>query len=111
MPQASPMEARVVATRGRSRLTKIVLGVVVAAALGCGAVSTGLVHVPGLNSDATAPQNAAVTTDNPQQTDDGDHTIAGRLAVLTPDVIKSRHLNTGRSAGMVLIEVFSNGPS
>jgi len=55
-----------VAARGRSRLTKIVSGVVVAAALGFGAVSTGLVHVSGLNSDATAPQNAAVTTDNPQ---------------------------------------------
>jgi len=32
------------------------------------------------------------------------------VAVLTPDVINSRHLNTGRSAGIVLIEVFSNGP-
>jgi membrane-associated protease RseP (regulator of RpoE activity) len=110
MPQPAPLARPAPAAARSSRLTKVVLGVVVVAALAFGgAVATGLLHVPGFDSGTSAPQTSSTTQINPQQIDEGDHSIGARIATLTPDLAKS--LKSNRSSGVVINEVFGNGPS
>jgi membrane-associated protease RseP (regulator of RpoE activity) len=113
-PQRSPVGAS--ATAGRSRPTKLIFGALVIAALGFGAVATGLVHIPGFDSGAsapqpTSPQATSMTQTAPDQVDEGDHTIGVRFSTLTPDVIKARQINTGRSTGIYFRDVFANSPA
>src|SRR5262245_46281143 len=101
-PQPSPAPAPQPAARqapaagGSSRLAKVAFGVVIVAALGFGAVATGLVHVPGFDSGTSAPQATSMTQVNPQAVDEGDHTLAWRFGTLTPDIAKARQLTTSR---------------
>ena len=95
----------------RRRGTTLALGVLLVAALGLGAVATGLVHVPGFDSSTSAPPATSVTQSVPDQIDEGDHTVGVRWATLTPELAKARQLNTSRSAGVVFIDVFSGSPS
>src|SRR5438105_3874552 len=111
-PQPSPVARPAAVAGGSSRLAKIAAGVVIVAALAFGgAIATGLLHVPGFDSGASAPQTTSSTQINPQQIDEGDHTLGVRIATLTPDLAKARQLNTSRAAGVVLIDVFGNSPA
>jgi membrane-associated protease RseP (regulator of RpoE activity) len=111
-PQPSPVARPVPAAGGSSRLAKIVFGVVIVAALAFGgAVATGLLHVPGFDSGTSAPQTTSMTQVNPQAVDEGDHTLAWRFGTLTPDIAKARQLTTSRGAGVLITEIFANGPA
>jgi S1-C subfamily serine protease len=112
MPQPAPLARPAPAAAGSSRLSKVVLGVVVVAALAFGgAVATGLLHVPGFDSGTSAPQMTSATPVSPQQVDDGDRSTGVRISTLTQDLAKARQLNTSRNAGVVVTEVIVNSPA
>jgi S1-C subfamily serine protease len=95
------------ATGGRGRAILIVLAAAMVAALGFAAIATGLVQLPG--SGAVAPTPAASVTQNePQQADEGNHTVAGRFSTVTPDLVEQHKLS--RNSGVVIREAFGNGP-
>jgi S1-C subfamily serine protease len=106
--QPAPLARPAPSAAGSSPATKLIVSVIVVAALAVGAVATGLVHVPGFDSGRSTPQTTATTQINPQQIDEGGHSIGARIATLT-DPAKS--LNSTRSSGVVINEVFGNGPS
>jgi membrane-associated protease RseP (regulator of RpoE activity) len=110
MPQPAPLARPApAAAAGSSRVTKVLLGTIVVAALAFGAVATGFVHVPGLDSGTSAPQATTATRADPRQIDEGAHSIGARITTLTADLAKS--LNSTRSTGVIINEVFGNGPS
>lgn len=110
-PSPQPMRVGPSPAPRRSRLSSVILGAAVIAALGFGAIATGLVHIPGFDATTSPPQAAAVTETAPQQIDEGDHTIGIRLATLTADFAKGHQINTTRNSGVLFEEVFANSPA
>ena len=108
--QPSPAPQPALAPARQSRLTKFVAGAAIVGALAFGAVATGFVHIPGFDSGGSVPQVTSVTPINAEPSSEGDRTYAGRFATLTPEIAKARQLATTRSAGVLVIEAFSNGP-
>jgi len=51
-----------------------------------------------------------MTEQGPQQIDKGDHNVGIFFKTVTPDNIKALHLSTNRDAGVIIVEVLSNGP-
>jgi len=107
MPQRSPTPEAAPAA-GRSRTMMLVYGAVIVAALALGTVATGIVHVPGFDSGAGAPATSVTQQTDVQQVDEGDHTVGGRIATITPDLAKARQLN--RTNGVLIVEAYRNSP-
>jgi len=109
--RASPAPAAqrsAAAAPARSRAMTFVYGAVVVAALAVGAVATGLVHVPGIDSGAGAPATSATQQTDTQQVDQGLRAIGGRISTVTPDFAKSHQMS--RTSGVLVVEVFGNSP-
>jgi S1-C subfamily serine protease len=81
---------------------------VVVAVLAVGAVATGLVHVPGFDSGTGTPATSITQQADVQAIDEGDHTVGGRIATITPDLAKAHQLN--RTNGVLIVEAFKNSP-
>ena len=116
-PAPQPLRAGPSPAPRRSRLSSVILGAAVIVALGVGAVTTGLVHIPGSGTTTGPPpvaavtETAPVTATAPQQAEEGDHTIGVRIATLTPELAQARQINTARTSGVIFQEVFANSPA
>jgi S1-C subfamily serine protease len=84
----------------------------VVAALGFGAVQTGVVHVPGFGPDTAVPATSSVIqAETPDARDNSSKTVGAGLVVLTPEYAKSHQLATKRTEGYLVTAIVPGSPA
>jgi PDZ domain len=117
-PAGGPMPAPAPGPRLRSapatsriRTGVLVFGLLLAASVGIGAVTTGLVHVPGFNTETSAPAPAMSQGDVTDETDASSKTMGAGLDSLTPGYVKSHKLATRQTGGYVVTYIMPRSPA
>lgn len=97
-----------------SSLTMLAVAALVIVGLGVGAVSTGLVHIPGLGTE-TQTQTMTVSSlpdsDPSQTTDVNSKTLGAGLWNVTPQFLKSRGLESKQTGGFLVTTVVPRSPA
>ena len=94
--------------RFSSRAMTLICGLIVIAALGFGAVATGLVPIPAFDSGTSTPASATIEQSDQQQVQEGPLSVGGRIQSVTPDIAKTHQLS--RTEGVLVLDVFANSP-
>jgi hypothetical protein len=96
----------------RTGIAALAVAVLFVGAVGIGAVTTGLIHVPGLNTDTkTMSATSSTLSDSTQISDEGSHAIGVSALNMTPQLVKSRGLDTKQTGGYLLGTIVPRGPA
>ncbi len=96
----------------RTGIAALAVAVLFVGVVGIGAVTTGLIHVPGLNTGATTMSATSATpSDSTQISDDGSKTTGVSWFNLTPQLVKSRGLDTKQTGGYLVRAIMPRGPA
>jgi hypothetical protein len=111
IPMKRPGAPAGATAKKRTGIKALVGALLFVGVVGIGAVATGLIQVPGLN---TAPQTMSATPStqsNPAQiSDDGSKTVGAGLTIVTPQLIKSHGLNT-KTEGYLVTAIIAGSPA
>jgi membrane-associated protease RseP (regulator of RpoE activity) len=111
-----PMERPGVSPRATARkltgLKVLVAAALFAGVVGIGAVATGLVQVPGYSTATQTMTATPSTVGDPTQMNDNDSkTIGAGLVVITPQLVKSRGVNTNQTGGYLVTAIVARSPA
>jgi PDZ domain len=110
VPASGPRRAPAPA-RSRIRTGALALGLLIAATVGIGAVTTGLVHVPGFNTETSMPAPSVSQGEITDVTDNNSKTMGAGLVSLTPDYVKSHKLATKQTGGYLITYIMPRSPA
>jgi hypothetical protein len=95
----------------RTKVAVLVGAILLAAALGTGAVTTGLVHVPGFNTETSMPAPSVSQGEITDVTDNNSKTVGAGLDNLTLGYAKSHKLATQQTGGYVVTYIMPRSPA
>jgi hypothetical protein len=112
IPTGRPGAPASTTAKKRTGIVALAGAVLFVGAVGIGAVTTGLIQVPGLNSDTkTMSTTSSTPSDAAQISDDGSKTTGISWFNLTPQLVKSRGLDTKQTGGYLVRAIMPRGPA
>jgi hypothetical protein len=110
VPASGPRRAPTPA-RSRMRTGALALGLLIAATIGIGAVATGLIHVPGFNTETAMPVPSTSQGEITDAADANSRTVGAGLISLTSDYVKSHKLATKQTGGYLITYIMPRSPA
>jgi membrane-associated protease RseP (regulator of RpoE activity) len=95
----------------RTGITALAVAILFVGVVGIAAVTTGLIQVPGFNADTATSITSSKPGSATQISDDDSKTTGLSYLNLTPQLVKSRGLDTKQAGGYLVQAIMPRGPA